>query len=183
MAKTGAVIPPDADVPRDGDAPRAADVDAVMAASRAIVALTVRSLAGTALTLPQLRVLAFLAEQAERAERGETAAATLGAVAAVLRVHPSNATRTCDRLVEAGLVDRRDSPADRRRLSLGLTAAGRDLVAGVMAERRAGIDKVLAALPPGRRHEVAAAMADFAAARDRLEAAGTGSAAAAREPV
>src|SRR5690242_6347121 len=157
MAKTGVVIPPDPDAPRGGDANGAAEVDAVMAASRAIVALTARSLAGTALTLPQLRVLAFLSEQSAQAGT-EGGAATLGAVAAVLRVHPSNATRTCDRLVEAGLVDRKDSPADRRRLSLGLTAAGRDLVAGVMAERRAGIARVLAALPPGRRGEVAAAM-------------------------
>jgi len=147
------------------DAAADAEVAAVMAASRVIVALTARSLTGAPVTLPQLRVLAFLAE------RGP---ATLGEVAAVLRVHPSNATRTCDRLVEAGLVDRSDSPADRRRLSLGLTVAGRALVDGVMAERRAAIARVLAALPAGRRREVAAAMADFAAAGEQRDAAAAG---------
>jgi DNA-binding MarR family transcriptional regulator len=149
-ANTGAVTSPEPDT----------DVEAVMAAAKVIVALTARSMAGAPVTLPQLRVLAFLAE------RGT---ATLGAVATVLRVHPSNATRTCDRLVEAGLVDRRDSPADRRRLSLGLTAAGRALVDGVFAERRAAVARVLAALPAGRRREVAAAMADFATAGERLD--------------
>lgn len=154
-ANTGAVTSPDPDPDARLGAGADAEVEAVMAAARVIVALTARSLAGAPVTLAQLRVLAFLAE------RGT---ATPGAVAGLLRVHPSNATRTCDRLVEAGLVDRKDSPADRRRLSLGLTAAGRALVDGVTAERRAAIARVLAALPAGRRREVAAAMADFAAA-------------------
>src|SRR3954466_7689609 len=122
-ANTGAVTSPDPDarLPRRGapapdarlgagtDAGPDAEVEAVMAASRVIVALTARSLAGAPVTLPQLRVLGFLAER-------DTA--TLGDLAAMLRVHPSNATRTCDRLVEGGLVHRSDSPADRRRLSL-----------------------------------------------------------------
>src|SRR3954447_8816658 len=108
-ANTGAVTSPDPDPDPDArlgagndagtDAGTDAEGEAVMAASRVIVALTARSLAGAPVTLPQLRVLAFLAER-------DTA--TLGDVAAMLRVHPSNATRTCDRLVEGGLVNRSD---------------------------------------------------------------------------
>ena len=157
------MIPPDPDTPRGGDANGAAEVDAVMAASRAIVALTARSLAGTALTLPQLRVLAFLSEQSAQAGT-EGGAATLGAVAAVLRVHPSNATRTCDRLVAAGLLDRRDNPADRRHLLLTLTDAGRELVHGVMDRRRAAIGQILRAMPAADRAQLATVLTRFAQA-------------------
>jgi len=38
----------------------------------------------------------------------------LRSVADGLGVHPSNTTRTCDRLVATGLLTRRDDPADRR---------------------------------------------------------------------
>jgi len=83
---------------------------------------------------PQLRVLVLASMQG---------ALNLGAVAEALGVHASNATRTVDRLVVAGLLDRRDSPADRRQLELRLTSKGRDLVESVMSHRRAWARRVL----------------------------------------
>jgi DNA-binding MarR family transcriptional regulator len=79
-------------------------------------------------------------------------------------VHPSNATRACDRLVAAGLLDRRDNPADRRHLLLALTDAGRDLVDGVMDRRRAAIGQILRRMPPEDRAQLATVLTRFAAA-------------------
>src|SRR5689334_23908448 len=92
--------------PRDGWSD---DVEATMLAARALVGISAQSLADVddVVTPPQLRVLVMIAS------RGPS---NLGAVARSLGVHPSNATRACDRLVTAELLDRRDDPADRRNL-------------------------------------------------------------------
>ncbi len=128
-----------------------------MAAARVLVAVSAQSVAAVddVVTLPQLRVLVMVAS------RGPL---NLGAVARGLGVHPSNATRACDRLVVAGLLDRRDDPADRRNLVLDLTAAGRDLVDRVMNHRRAAIADVLDRMPPERRSELVPVLESFAAA-------------------
>src|SRR5919198_6154668 len=83
------------------------DVDAVMLAARVLVGVSARSVALVEddVTLPQLRLLVMVAS------RGPL---NLAAVAAGLGVHPSNATRACDRLVTAGPLDPRDKPHDRR---------------------------------------------------------------------
>jgi DNA-binding MarR family transcriptional regulator len=82
------------------------EVDSVMRAAQVLVAVIAQSAAEIedVVTLPQFRVLVMAAT------RG---ALNLRAVAAGLGVHPSNATRVCDRLVAGGLLDRRDDPADR----------------------------------------------------------------------
>ena len=72
-------------------------VDAVMAASRALVALSARSIAGVRdVTLPQYRMLVVLTG-------GPT---NLSGLARALDVAPSTALRMVDRLVSAGLVAR-----------------------------------------------------------------------------
>ncbi len=63
----------------------------------------------------------------------------LAAVADALGVNPSNASRAVDRLIKAGLLDRRDAPHDRRNLTLTLTAAGQELVDRVSTHRRQAI--------------------------------------------
>jgi DNA-binding MarR family transcriptional regulator len=133
------------------------EVDAVMAATRVLVALSARSVAGLdgQITLPQFRVLVMVAS---------TGPVNLGAVARALGVHPSNATRACDRLVGAGLLDRRDDPGDRRNLTLDLTAAGRALVRRVMDDRRAAIAEILARMPDEQRRALAPVLESFAAA-------------------
>ena len=80
-------------------------IDAVMRASRVLVSVVARSLAEVEdiVTLPQFRVLVMIAGDGPQ---------NLGSVAAALGVHPSNATRLCERLVVAGLVDRGDDPQD-----------------------------------------------------------------------
>jgi DNA-binding MarR family transcriptional regulator len=132
-------------------------VNAVMRASRVLVSVVARSVAEVedVVTLPQLRVLVMIAGQGPQ---------NLGSVAAALGVHPSNATRLCERLVVAGLVNRADDPQDRRFLRLVLTDEGHRLVETVMQHRRTAIEQVMARMSPSRRRTVAAALEAFAAA-------------------
>ncbi len=142
---------------RNTDRLFAADVDAVLAASRVLVGVSAQSLdeIENVVSVPQLRVLMILTT------RGPL---HLTALAEDLGVHPSNATRACDRLVAAGLLDRRDNPADRRHLLLELTPVGRELIDGVIARRRFAIEEILHRMPAGHRRELGAALAHFAAA-------------------
>ncbi len=116
----------------------------MMAAARALAGLIAESIARVddVVSVPQLRVLVLTSM------RGSV---NLGAVATALDVHASNATRTVDRLVVAGLLDRRDSPADRRQAELTLTPRGRELVESVMSYRQEWARKVLSGLPFSRR--------------------------------
>lgn len=134
-----------------------ANVEAVLAASRVLVGVAVRSLAPVenTVTLTQFRALVIMAS------RGPM---HLAALAKAMQVHPSNATRACDRLVASGLADRRDNPADRRHLLLTLTDQGRALVDSVMDRRRAAIRQILHRMPLGDRTQVAAGFTRFAAA-------------------
>lgn len=121
------------------------------------MAVTARSVATVddVVSLPQLRVLVMVAS------RG---ALNLSAVAAGLGVHPSNATRAVDRLVAAGLLDRRDDPSDRRNLILELSPDGRGLVDRVMEDRRAAIAEIVQRMPAQRRRSLVPVLRWFAAA-------------------
>ena len=136
-------------------------VDSVLAASRALVAVAARSLAGAGdeVTLPQYRALVVLAA------RGSQGTAEL---AAALAVNPSTATRMCDRLVRKGLVRRHRQAGDRRSVRIALTAPGRDLVAEVTRRRRAELARLLRTLPPGQHEPVTAAFRAFAAVAGEL---------------
>ena len=77
-------------------------VDAVLASSRALVAVSARSIAGAKrVTLPQFRMLVVL----------DGAPTNLSGLAEALDVAPSTAMRMVDRLVAAGLLDRTVRPA------------------------------------------------------------------------
>jgi DNA-binding MarR family transcriptional regulator len=136
-------------------------IDAVLHASRALVAVAARSLAVVAddVTLPQYRALVLLAG------RGPQGTATL---AASLGVSPSTVTRMCDRLVRKGLVRRRVAARDRRQVRLGLTEAGRRVVAEVTTHRRAEIARIVSAIPAARRHELVQALSAFAESAGEL---------------
>ena len=72
-------------------------------------------------------------------------------LAAMLRVSHSGAVRTVDRLVVAGLVERRGSAGDRRSVELWLTAAGRRRRRRVLDARNEVLDDALGVLDPGGR--------------------------------
>ena len=111
-------------------------VDAVLTASRVLVAIAARSLAEVAdeVTLTQYRSLVVLASRGPQ---------SVAAMADELGVMPSTVSRLCDRLVRKGLVRRREDRRDRRAVRLMLTPAGRALVDAVTERRREEISGLL----------------------------------------
>ncbi|GHG53947.1 hypothetical protein GCM10012320_25010 [Sinomonas cellulolyticus] len=134
---------------------RREQVDAVLRAADVLLHLAAQSVVEVEdrVSLPQLRVLVLVALHGPQ---------NLGAVARELGVHASNATRTCDRLVVAGLLSRREDPSDRRFLQLDLTPEGRDLVETMIEHRRQSIAEVIEKIPADSRGSVASAMGAFA---------------------
>ncbi|HVW45511.1 MAG TPA: MarR family transcriptional regulator [Solirubrobacterales bacterium] len=132
-------------------------VDAVLTASRVLVAIAARSLAGVAenVTLTQYRSLVVLGS---RGPQG------VAALAEEIAVTPPTASRLCDRLVRKGLVRRREDRHDRRAVRLELTAAGRRLVDAVTARRREEIGRLLDAVGPEAQGPMVAALRELAAA-------------------
>jgi len=132
-------------------------VDAALAAANVMMRVAARSVLEVEdlVTTPQLRVLMLVALSGPQ---------NLGAVASELGVHPSNATRTCEKLVQAGLILRAEDPSDRRYTLVELTEPGRELVEHVLSRRRAAMQEVFAAMSEGDRAQTAAAFARFAEA-------------------
>jgi DNA-binding MarR family transcriptional regulator len=75
----------------------------------------------------------------------------VGELAAGVGVDDTTATRLVDRLEDLGLAERRSEEGDRRAILVGLTAEGRELVAGVSAQRQQFFADVLASLDPDER--------------------------------
>jgi DNA-binding MarR family transcriptional regulator len=122
-------------------------LEQVVTATRLVGALIGESLANVrpAITAPQWRVLVLASE-------GDC---NVSAVAEDLGVHMSNATRTCDRLVAAGLLERRRAEHDRRHVLLALTAAGRQLFDEAMAHRRTRIEEAMERMSVQERTDLA----------------------------
>ncbi len=140
-----------------------AQVDDVVEASRVLVSVAARSLVDLdpELTLPRFRVLVVLAS------RGPS---SVTALAGDLGIHPSNATRAVERLVQTGFVRRREDERDRRVAVLELTAAGRRTVDEVTVRRAQEVRTVLAELPERQRGQVALALRRFAEAAGEVPA-------------
>jgi DNA-binding MarR family transcriptional regulator len=134
---------PQSEVPNDEEVIRA-----ILLASRVMVGIAVRSLAGNPddVTLPQYRTLVELTFGGPR---------RLADLAEALSVSPSTATRMCDRLVRKELVSRTRDELDRREVKLAITALGRKVVSDVIERRRAEVRDMLLAIPiPLRRQLV-----------------------------
>lgn len=129
-------------------------VDMVVRAARVFSAVTAESIAqaGDGVTLPQLRVLVLASTATELNNN---------AVAEALDVHISNASRICDRLVQAELLSRRDSPSDRRHVQLSLTPKGAQLVAAVADHRRAIFSRTLGGMDEEQQTGLSRALRGF----------------------
>ncbi|MET8428895.1 MarR family transcriptional regulator [Nocardia sp. NPDC004860] len=128
--------------------------DALLGASRLLVALSARSLAlvDDSITIPQFRTLMILST------RGPSKVVTL---ATALDVQPSTAARMVDRLVGAGLVDRKPNPDSRRELIIELTGHGREVVDAVTAHRRRELAAVVEQMPKADRSGLIRALTAF----------------------
>ena len=137
--------------------PRAdpAAVDAVLTASRSLVAVATRSLGAAAeeTTIAQYRALVVLASRGPR---------RMVDLAEALDVAPSTAGRMCDRLVRKGLVRRHRARGDRRAVLVSVTTAGRRVVDEATSRRRALIAEILERLPVPAQQAVAQALRAFA---------------------
>ena len=136
-------------------------VDAVLTASRVLVAVATRSLGAAAedTTIAQYRALVVLAS------RGPQRMVDL---AGALDVTPSTAGRMCDRLLRKGLIRRHRARADRREVQISITAAGREVVDTATARRRALLAEILGKLPAAQQSAVADALRAFAAAAGEI---------------
>jgi DNA-binding MarR family transcriptional regulator len=132
-------------------------VDAVLTASRTLVAVVTQSLGATAddTSIAQYRTLVVLAS------RGPQRMVDL---AKALDVTPSTAGRMCDRLVRKGLIRRHRARSDRREVQVSITAAGREVVDQATASRRALLAEILGRLPAEQQSAVADALRAFAGA-------------------
>ncbi|WP_405166602.1 MarR family transcriptional regulator [Nocardia sp. NBC_01499] len=140
--------------------------DALLTASRLLVAISARSIAHVddTITLPQFRTLVILATQ------GPVKLATL---AQQLDVQPSTATRMVERLLAAELITRQPNPQTRRELIIDLTSHGREVVDEVTASRRREIARVVANMPRAQRQGLVAALNAFTAAGGEFAAEGS----------
>jgi DNA-binding MarR family transcriptional regulator len=150
------------------------DITPLMLASRAVAAAMVRSLESVdaSVSVTQMRVLVLL-------WTGEPL--NLSAVAEGLSVNASNASRACDRLVSAGLVNRGELTADRRQRVLTLTRKGRTFVERLMRRREQELAEIVARMSDTDRETLMAALTPFneAATADLYPA---GRPAASRDP-
>ena len=80
-----------------------------------------------------------------------------------LGMFPSRLVAILDELEERGLVERRDSPNDRRSYALYLTGAGREALAQIMCIAREHQDALCTALDETERAQLAGLLARIAA--------------------
>jgi DNA-binding MarR family transcriptional regulator len=132
-------------------------VTALLTASRVLVAVSARSLAQVedTVTLPQFRALVVLDTYGE---------INLLRLAELLGVTSSTAMRMIDRLLAVEVVTRRDNPANRREVLLGLTPTGTRIVRQVTRTRRAEIARIVDAMPAAHRATMIRALRSFATA-------------------
>jgi DNA-binding MarR family transcriptional regulator len=131
--------------------------DAVLTASRLLVAVSARSISAVddAISLAQFRLLVVLFS------RGPQKVTTL---AQALGVNPSTATRTIDRLLDRGLVDRQTNPESRREMRISLTPAGKRVVRKATRRRRAEIAAIVEKMPATHQRGLVRALNAFSAA-------------------
>ena len=110
-------------------------------AARGLLALSTRASMDLpdGISLTQLRALAAAEEAGP---------CSLGILAQALMISTSSASRLVDRLIAAGVLDRRPSDVSRREVVLQVTPRGRRLLRRHEASRRAVFGQALAKLSP-----------------------------------
>jgi DNA-binding MarR family transcriptional regulator len=103
--------------------------------------------------LPQYRALVLLSARGEQ---------NVGTLAEALGIHPSTATRLCDRLLTKGLIRRATSDESRREVTVTLSSTGRSLVSAVTKNRRRELQRILGRLDSKARRSLIEAFEAFA---------------------
>jgi DNA-binding MarR family transcriptional regulator len=135
---------------------RSAQDQTLLLLARAVMGISTRAADRLGqLSVVQLRALTVL---------HELGTANLGQLAEGLDVTVSTTSRLVDRLVSAGLVERRPSPRTRREIELRVSPSGNETLERYDALRLEGLRTGLDRLPATRRDDVLAALLDFGAA-------------------
>ncbi|SDX90229.1 DNA-binding transcriptional regulator, MarR family [Modestobacter sp. DSM 44400] len=144
-----------------GPSVAASEYDVLVRAARAIVGMSVRAADQLGpVSLVQLRALTVI---------DDVGGANLLRLSEGMGVTVSTASRLVDRLVGAGLVDRRPSEVTRREISLSLTPQGRDLLSRYDDLRLQALRQRLDQLPGRRRAAVIDALGDLVATGTPLQ--------------
>lgn len=135
---------------------------AFVTASRALVGISLRSVASAPvpLTVPQHRLLVRVSADGPR---------RVGELAADLGVNQSNASRLVDRLAGLGLLERVRDRDDGRASLVELTVRGRRVLDAVTRRRLEELRTVVAAMSPAHRAEAVAVLHDFNRAAHEAE--------------
>ena len=133
----------------------------MLIASRALVGVAARSLSEIDdITLPQYRALVVLMRAAP---------VTVRDLAVALDIHPSTATRLCDRLEKKSLVRRHPGVSPNRRVTpVRLTAKGRRLVGRVTDHRRRDLAAIVSSMSDEDRKRVIRSLRTFAIAAGEM---------------
>lgn len=144
------------------DGPDASTAAAVDATAEALLGVwdAARDQASGRLSGSQLRALLVV-------ERFE--GINLRRLAGTLNMLLSSASRLCDRLVAAGMLDREPGRTDRREISLHLTPQGQRFIDELRRDRRERLARVLGRMSPGGRHALLQGLAEFEAAAAAAE--------------
>ena len=131
--------------------------EALLTVSRLLVGISARSIEDVDehLTIPQFRALVTLSQKGS---------INLATFAELLEVKPSAAGRMVDRLVAAGLIDRRPHPTSRRELLVVLSPQGRKVLRQVITRRRKVIADIVENMPTSDRRGLARGLTAFAVA-------------------
>jgi DNA-binding MarR family transcriptional regulator len=144
------------------DGPDQSTAAAVDDAAEALLGVweATREHASSRLSGSQLRALLFV-------EREE--GINLRGLATGLGMILSSASRLCDRLVAAGVLEREPGRADRREIALHLTPAGHALLGEMRSDRRARLASVLSGMSEAGREALLRGLREFdAASKDHL---------------
>lgn len=138
-------------------------VETTLTASRALLGVVARSMSTAldAVTMPQFRILIVLTSSGPM---------RMGLLAERMHAVPSTFSRSMDRMVTGGWVERIESPDSRREVIIRLSSLGRALVDEVTERRRKEIAAVLGRMTHEERAQLQSALASFS------EAAGEASA-------
>jgi DNA-binding MarR family transcriptional regulator len=133
------------------DADFDAFVDDALYASRAFVALAVRTMARSSeITIPQHRALLELALRGPQ---------RLTSMSSLLGMPLSGTSRLCDRLIAKGLMRKRPDPHSGRSIELSVTASGLEQVGLILDARRDELSDALAKIPAEERGALREALA------------------------
>jgi DNA-binding MarR family transcriptional regulator len=131
--------------------------EAVLAASRALLGVVAQSVSPALefVTLPHFRVLVVLRSGGPL---------RMGSLAESMGANSSTFSRSIDRMVTGGWVERSASPDSRREVIISATPAGRGLVDAVTERRRLAISEILSEMSTESQGSLLAALEVFSAA-------------------